>query len=237
MKQNEVLERFGVLVKQEPMSCMESGLIMPNTCVLEAVMPFAGYYSEVAQPTTPYYLYLVLEGTHSLESITRATTHIARKQDSPLDAVTGTISVAGLSCQVIRIRNLPDYNHIVNLQQKYMNEGIAMKKKIRKIDHDEAVIRLRKFFYLTVAGEDMYMDASQAHHGYFVIPSSMSWEAFSQLTKEVKYHTELLFFDAATAFIYEKGGITDLVRIYKENLSNDQLAAIRKRYLMLLKKN
>jgi hypothetical protein len=100
---------------------------------------------------------------------------------------------------------------------------------------EKALISLSKLFWLEPVGDLMFMDSSQAHHGYFILPRYVSWVEFKKLSKEAKYDTSILFFDAATAFVYENGGITDLVRVYKENLTIENLAAIRNRYLNLLK--
>jgi hypothetical protein len=95
------------------------------------------------------------------------------------------------------------------------------------------MIRLEKFFYLEKTEEDIYIDKMQLHHGYFVIPEAISWKKFVALTNEVRYDTDLIFFDAAQAFIFEQNNIIDLVRIYRENLTLEKLKAIRDRYLKL----
>ncbi|MBK6967299.1 MAG: hypothetical protein IPH20_26255 [Bacteroidales bacterium] len=235
MEANIVYEKFGGLLKEEPLSCVDHSILLPNTCVLESVTPFLGYYNEAPGSIKPLYLYLVLEGDCSFEKTMRASHKIKRTFKHPFDAVAGTVSLFGQQNQVIRVRNLDDFSHVGLLQKAFLDEGIVFKKKIRKIDNENALISLTKFFYLEPVGELMYFDKSQPHHGYFIIPRYVSWEDFKDLTKEVKYDTDLLFFDSAKAFFCENHSITEIVRIYRENLTVDKLKAIRDRYLKLMK--
>ncbi|PKP52676.1 MAG: hypothetical protein CVT92_08075 [Bacteroidetes bacterium HGW-Bacteroidetes-1] len=79
----------------------------------------------------------------------------------------------------------------------------------------------------------MYVDRQQPHHGYFVFPKSIEWNDFLALTKEVNYETELRYFDAAQAYIFENNKVIDLIRIYKEDITLAKLEAIQSRYLKL----
>ncbi|MHC1776887.1 MAG: hypothetical protein AB9834_15900 [Lentimicrobium sp.] len=235
MEANIVYEKFGGLLKEEPVSCLDHSILLPDTCVLEAVSPFLGYYNEVPGSVKPLYLYMVLDGHCTFEKTMRATHNIKRYFKHSFDAVAGTVSLFGQQNPVIRIRNLDEFSHIGLLQKAFLDEGLVFKKKIRKIVSENALISLTKFFYLEPAGELMYFDKSQPHHGYFIIPRYVAWEDFKELTKEVKYETSLLYFDAATAYFCENKGITEIVRIYRENLTVEKLKAIRDRYLKLMK--
>jgi hypothetical protein len=235
METNIIYEKFGGLLKEEPLSCLDDNMLLPNTCVLESVSPFHGYYNEVPGSVKPLYLYLMLEGSFTFEKILRATLNIKRHFKHPFDAVIGFVTLFGQQNQAIRIRDLEEFSHIGLLQKAFIDEGIEFKRKIRKIENEPALINLTKFFYLEPIGELMFFDKSQPHHGYFIIPGHIEWEEFKEMTREVKYDTSLLFFDAATAFFYENKRITEIVRIYRENLTVDKLMAIRERYLKLMK--
>lgn len=235
MEKSAIIERFGGLIKEEPLTCLNDESLMPNACVLEAVAPFKGYYAEVTESVKPSYFYLMLEGQYSIEHITRATLNIRKSFKHEFDAVAGYISFFDHYHRAIRLRNLEDFSHIGLLQKLYKSEGIIFHKKVKMFKDEKALISISKLFWLEPVGELMFMDSSQAHHGYFILPRYVSWVEFKKLSKEAKYDTSILFFDAATAFIYENGGITDLVRVYKENLTIENLSAIRNRYLDLLK--
>lgn len=233
METNTIV-RFGGLLKEEPLTCIESEILLKDTCVLESVSPFIGYYKVMSGPTKPLYLYLMLAGHHYFEEIQRAIINCKSKAGFGFDAAYSEITIPGNPpCESIRIRNLAEYNQIAGLQHLFHSENILFKKKTHKIENMPGLIRLEKFFYLEKTEEDIYSDRSESHHGYFVIPGTISWEKFVSLTNEVKFDTDLLFFDAAQAFIFEQDRIIDLVRIYRENLTIEKLKAIRNRYMKL----
>lgn len=234
MPLNNIIERFGGLIKEEPLTCLKDNILMPNTCVLESVSPFFGYYSHEPKARQPQYLYCVLNGSFSFETITRATQSIRKSFKQPFDAVTGQITLYGLSNQVLRIRNLRQYSHISTIQQLYIEEGITFKKKYRKFENDMAMISLRKFMYLEPIGNDVFIDRVQGHHAYFIVPRQIDWEQFKKLTDQVKYDPNYFYFDGAIAFIYENAEIKDMIRIYRENFSIEEIHAIRNKYLNLL---
>ena len=107
-------------------------------------------------------------------------------------------------------------------------------KKIKKVEGETGIIRLEKSFFLEPIGDMMYLDVFEPHHGYFIIPSHYSWSKFKEITMEVQFDINLLYFDAANAFFYENHGIIDMVRIYKEDLTRDKLFAIRNGYYQVI---
>lgn len=234
METNRLIERYGGVIKEEPLSCVDNDLILKNTCVIEAVSPYFGYYNEVKSNTQPKMVYFILDGYFSLEVLTRATAKVQKKVHFPIDAVTGTITIHNQTCYVIRFLNLDNYSHIKMIQQYYVDEGLSFKKKPVAFTNEMGIIKLRCFFSLDPLGEGMYLDSVKTNIAYFEIPYNISWEDFKKLTTEVKYDTELLYFDASRAYIYEHCNIIDMVKVYRENLSPDRLLAIRNRYLKLL---
>lgn len=234
METGMVYEKFGGLLKEETLTCIDNSVLLPDTCVLESVNPFSGYYNEVPGADKPLYLYLVLEGNCSFEKTLRATAGIKKHFRFPFDAAPGSITLPGGNHQVIRIRNLQEFGHIAMLQKAFLDEGMQFIRKTRKVEKVEALIHLTKFFYLEPIGEMMFLDRSQAHHGYFIIPRFVDWNDFKDLTREVKFDAGLQIFDAATACYFENHTIFEMVRIYRENLNLEMLAAIRQRYLRLM---
>ncbi len=85
-----------------------------------------------------------------------------------------------------------------------------------------------------VAMEGLYMDADDPTKAYFEMPHHLSWDDFKSLTTQAKYETSILYFDAAQASIVKEGRIIDLVRVFRERITEDQLQAIAERYYKLL---
>jgi hypothetical protein len=235
MEKNAILERFGGITKEEPLSTvMKNEVLASDTCLLESTAPFYAYYSEVPSAVKPSYLYLVLEGYYSFEWILQATLNIRKKCQEIFDASGGNITIFNNVWQVIRIRELSSFSALKTLQNLYRNEGIEFKKQMGVFSKEMGVIRLRKFYYLNPIGNGMYLDTLRKDMGYFEIPVYLNWNQFKLLTQEVKYETSLLFFDAGKAYILENGAMTYLVRVFRENLTIDRLKAIQARYLRLI---
>lgn len=231
------IERFGGLLKAEPLSTIEDDILLEDTCVLESVSPFFGYYEEKGVGSVPRYLYLMLDDHHSVEEILRCVNEIIKIAGFKFDAVQAEITVPGFPpVSAIRVRDLANYNQIATLQEYFIKFGLHFKKKSRNLVKSMSLIRLEKFFFLEELGEGMYFDLQQDHHGYFELPKKIEWKAFCELTKEVKFDTDLLYFDACTAYFFMENRIVDLVRIYKEHLDKASLAAVRDRYLKLFSK-
>lgn len=229
-----VIERFGSLEKEELLQCVDSELLVHNSCMLESMSPFSGYYDRFTHSDKPLYFYLVLEGSYSLEKIWRIILKVRKLFPHNFDAVPGTLEIFDNKVQIIRIRNLKEFNHVVTLQRLFAEQGFIYHKRMKKIDGEIGIIRLDKFFFLEPIGDLMYMDVFQPHHGYFIIPNHYSWTNFKKLTDEVNLDTSLIYFDAANAFFYENHGIIDMIRIYRENLDKEKLFAIRNRYFNVI---
>lgn len=235
MKENvPFIERFGGLKKDDTVTCLLDPAFMPNACLLEAVAPFSGYYNEVPGANKPLYFFIVLDDFYPHEEIIRATQVVKKGLGYPIDAASGLISIFDQCCHIIRIRDLRHYNDIAKIQQLYAENGLKFKKQFKKVEAEKAIVNLQKFFYLEPIEDGLFFDHIQPHHGYFPIPHSMDFDALCALTREVKFDTSLLLFDAALAWYFQDGNINEMIRIYRENLTPEKLSAIRDRYLKLL---
>lgn len=234
MSKIEYTEKYGGLTKEEPLTCVNNEILLKNTCVLESVSPYFGYYNEVPQANKPHFIYLLIEGNIFLEQLVRANQTIQGEINFTLDSVPGSISFKTQTSQAIRIFNLKNYSQIAKLQELYIEKGITLRAKSRSITNEMALIKLRRFFKLVEVSVGLYTEYNQPNLGYFEISKSIPWEEFKLLTAKVKYNTSLLYFDAAQAFIFNDGRIVELVRIYRENLTPDKLTSIREQYLKLL---
>lgn len=229
-----VIERFGSLEKEESLRCMDNESLIRNACLLESTAPFSGYYDRFTHADKPLYFYLVLDGHYSLEKIWRVILKVRKLFPHNFDAVPGTLEIFDDKVQIIRIRNLEEFDHIITLQRLFAEQGFVYHKRMKKVNGDVGIIRLDKFFFLEPIGDLMYMDVFQPHHGYFIIPNHFSWTNFKKLSNEVMLDTNLLYFDAANAYFYENHGIIDMIRIYRENLDKEKLFAIRNRYFQVI---
>ncbi|MBW6491937.1 MAG: hypothetical protein K0B15_12165 [Lentimicrobium sp.] len=237
MEKSAIIEKFGGLVKTESLTCLEDSSLMHNACLLEARKPFSGYYNDVPGAKRPLYLYLVLEHSidYTAETIIRATEKVKSEASFTFDAAFGSVHFFDRTCPIIRVRDLGSYGNIRELQELYKAAGLEYRKKVKSFTDEEGLITLNKLFYLSELGDGMWIDRSQPHHAYFLIPRHLDFETFNKITTEVKYDTSLLYFDAAYAWYFEGKGIQNMIRIYREDLTIEKITAIRDRYLSIIK--
>ncbi|MFW5706437.1 MAG: hypothetical protein ACOC12_00830 [Bacteroidota bacterium] len=226
----KVIEKYGWLTKEEPLSTITDDNLDLQINILESNAPFFGYYADQLREDKPEYLYWVLDQYYSQEQIFRVLQTIRASCYTHLDAAPGTIAVGNEHLRVIRMHNLKRYNQIHAVQEMFEQLGIRLKKNGRRIKNQMGIISLNKFFRFVPTDAGLYLEEANLHRAYFTIPTYVTWEDFKAITLEVKYDTNLLFFDAARAAFMENGMINELVRVYRENLTLDQLKAIRDRY-------
>ncbi len=230
-----IIERFGALNKEEKLTTTDPGLLENRYQVYESRAPFFNYYEDSPGFKLGTHVYLELDGYHSFETILRATHNVRKSFQLEFFATIGYITYQGSNYQVIRLLGMNSYQHIDELQGLYENQGVRFKKSHTKLIDQMVIIRLEKFFHLTTFEDGIYFfDEIQPQIGYFVVPEYISWDRFKKLTKEVKFETSLLFFDAASAYFYQDRQIVNLVRIFKSQNSIEKLVPIRERYLKIL---
>jgi len=223
------------LIKEEPLSTLESDLTEGNTCVLESTSPFFGYYQDAPMGNPDPYIYCVLDREHAFLEVIRATMRMNEKRRNPVDIASGRLFLLDKTCPVIRVKHIQQFNQVPLVQQTLMQEGISFKKRQRTIREKMGVLQLSKMLYLLPAGADgLYMDADDPTKAYFELPHYISWDDFKSLTTQAKYDTSILYFDAAQATIVKDGKILELCRVFRERITEEQLQAISERYYKIL---
>ncbi|MCT4614721.1 MAG: hypothetical protein N4A49_07595 [Marinifilaceae bacterium] len=235
---NTDIIRLGQLTKEETLEQISTKLV-DNTVVLEATKPFPGYfeyYENFKNLNIPHYLYFVLSKEYSLEAFTRANQVVGQNFDFEYHAACGFIYHRDKAIPVIRVRRLESYNLIKPLQELFIDEGIELEVSVSFPKMFSSLIVVNKFFSLEKLEDDFYLDAVEANHGYFTIPSKLNWKEFENLTRMVKYNMEVFHFDVSLGFMYTDNYIVDLIRVYTEDIDLDILQKIKSVYIHLMKK-
>jgi len=223
------------LIKEEPLSTLEADMTEGNTCVLESTSPFFGYYQDAPMGKPDPYIYCVLDREHSFLDVIRATKRINEKRRNPVDVASGRLFLQDRTCSVLRIKHIQHFNQVPLVQQALMQEGVSFKKRQRTIREQMGIIHLSKMLYLLPSGADgLYMDADDPTKAYFEMPVHLSWQDFKSLTTQARYDTSILYFDAAQAAMVKNGDVVDLVRVFRERITLEQLQAIADRFYKLL---
>ncbi len=212
------IERYGKIIKEENLWSVND-IGVPNTCILESMDPYFGYYAHVPDESKPKFIYFITKTKYPLEDILRAYQRI-RMTFPDIDIAASQINLNGEKLSGIRIRNLEDYAKVGILQEKFLYEGIKFFTKQRNVENVPSIITTNKFFKLQdYCEKGIFMDMIQTNNGYFVIPVNMDWQNFKKLILYIKNNNADYYFDAAMGFFYDFSVITDIVRIYTKNNS------------------
>ena len=79
--------------------------------------------------------------------------------------------------------------------------------------------------------DKIYQSPNNKDRYYFEIPRYVNWNDFREMTFDIKNNVSVTNYDIAKGIIYEKDGITDILRIIKPNITVDMVRQIREKYL------
>lgn len=234
MEHNQKIEVFGNLSKIEIVKPIEE-IIVPGSLVFESLNPFPGYYHETPGNRLPIYLYLVLDQPYPLERILRATQNIEGEHGWNFDAGKGYMELVSHELHVIRLRHLPNYGIVQELQEAYEEQGIKFLRKSKKPGQETVRVKIVKFLSLERIAEGIYLDLKEKNHAYIEIPKYIDRDTFSQISKEVRYNWEGHEFDAAIGSFFHTSKLHEFVRIYSNQLSVKYLEKIKEMYIHRIK--
>jgi len=224
-----IIECYGCITKVESLWCLEEFAIS-NSCLLESSGVFPGYYDRFTRHEKPYFVYIMSRNKLSLEEVTRMTSTVRKNISQSFNAAYCEITIHQQSCGGIRIAGVDDYAKIREIQTAYKDAGLELKKKVKNINNEKAVIKVRKFFQLEVLSEHILLDKTQQGIGYFKTESDVPWEVFEKNIKTLRNNWDDNSFDAAKSFIYQNSEITDLVRIFSGEITLEYMEKLRLTY-------
>lgn len=233
MKTNKTIHTCGSITKLESLVPVNYH-ILQNTYVVESKDPYPGYYGIIPKQTKPNSLFLITNRLYRLEEVLRL---LNKMDDFDKKAITVASAILDFKYQVyhaIRIKHFPDFESIYKLQSLFLNAGIGFSKE-RHIS-SPAEIKVFKCFELKKIEETLYVDNIEKHHGYFEIPSEISFNEFSDIIHDLKNNIDSQTFDAAIGNLLIDSNIIDIVRIFSEQLSPLLLKTIREKFMQLLLK-
>ena len=217
---------WGSISKQEVLKTLESNII-PNSMVLESMEPFPGYHGKnIPTDAVPGSVFLITLKQYTDEEILRLREKINESFKTPFNATPALITLYNEQYPSIRIWNLEGYDYIVELQEKFKNEGVEFRKK--KNIKDVALIQIKKTFRLVRDIDGIYYDNTNEKMYYIEIPQ-ISWNLFEKITKNIKNNVDNNNFDAALGMFY-MDKIVDVVRIFGKEIDKEQLKILKNKY-------
>lgn len=224
------LTTTGYVLKEEKVSALK-GHIVKNTFVINVNHPFPGYYGQaMVEQSVPRSIIFVTKKEHSWESILRAKKRINAYLGTNIDITKVKISMWNKKYPGIRAKNFSDFAGIEPIQKALIEEGFGMMKFRRMGDNEEALINLKKFFYLEQKEDGIFLDKARDEMGYVLLDKQINWEVFRRITEIVKNNISDSSFDIAKGAFYMDNNIVDMVRIYKPNITIDLLREIQEQY-------
>ena len=227
MKTDNLIEICGYILKEESLVPVDYN-ILKNTCVAEANCPYSGYYGMVPRQINPNSLFLFTTHYYSLEEVLRFTQNIDSCYMEKVNVATASLDFAHHKYAAIRVKYIPDYEHIHLLQSCYIKEGVEFAKKAHISDF--ALVRVNKCFVLEEIEEDIYIDKKEDYKGYITIPKQISNSEFSDILINIRNNTDCKLFDAVMGAMIINSRAIDIIRIYSENLNIQLLKCIKERF-------
>lgn len=228
MAKEVIIETFGSITKVEQLNTLESN-IQENTFVLEASKPFPGYHGEnLPSEPIPHHIFLVTKKEYLEENVLRISQKIRQYFKPGFAARQGLLHIFNSKLSCIRIKDLPSFQFIPELQSCYQAEGIEFMRKRRY--NQEGLIKINKYFELKEIEDGIYKDLVDLQMFYLELPVQLSWKLFEQITLTIKNNIDNRNFDAALGVLY-RNDLTDVVRIYEKECSLDTLKLLRDKYL------
>ncbi|MCA1760408.1 MAG: hypothetical protein LC658_11625 [Bacteroidales bacterium] len=201
--------------------------IADHTCVAEANKPYSDYYKTAPFnfTTKPNSLFLFTVPFYSLEEVLRFAQYVDLNCLQNLNIASSVLDFGANQYPAIRIKNFSDYRMLLKLQQCFIVQGVEFAAEIHM--GDRALIRTNKIFSLDEIAGNIYLDHLQNKTGYVALTKLISNELYNKVIFEIRNNTNCPMFDAARGAILFRTKITDIVRIYSEDLDIELLKRIQ----------
>ncbi len=226
----EVRELIGKITLQENVSPIERNKVN-GTFVIHIPNPLASYYSRFTEVNRPNSIVFVTKNPVSFEKILRATKIINKEDNLDIDGAKCEVTIGRNKYSGIRVSGIDRYTNIDKVQIAYQKGGFEFHKNIKLGKGTDAMIRVNKFFDMLDVEDKIYQSPNNKDRYYFEIPKYVNWNDFREMTFDIKNNISVTNYDIAKGIIYEKKGITDILRVIKPNITVDMVRQIREKYL------
>ena len=220
----------GSITKKEKLIEINTKLF--NTTVLEVQEPFPGYYHDIPVTKSINSVFLLVQNSFYPESILRATNLVKASIGVRFDAAYSRLSFGTNKDTHIAIRlvDLEKYDDIKTIQQAYSDAGIEFESELKIDNKKPAIININRVFSLSEISDGIFSKDSMQEMKYVPINKGGDWNWFEDVTIKVKNNFHRSNFDVAHAVIFEKGGLKEMVRIFDDKISIDELLELQKLY-------
>ncbi len=227
---NQSLSITGYITKEEKVSGLK-GHRMRNTFVLDVNHPFPGYFGQdMFEQSVAGSIIFLTKKQHSWEQILRAKKRINAYLDIDVDITKVKVTMWNKNFHGIRANNFQGLEYVETYQKALVEEGFAMARSRSMNEEEEALINLKKFFFLDKVADGVFRDVIKKDMSYVLLDKYVNWEVFRQVTTSVKQNISDSSFDVAKGAFYLDNSIVDMIRIFKPGISLELLTEINEMY-------
>lgn len=234
MDSPKTIESLGFIMKKETLSLLESEFKY-NELILEDLDPYPGFYDHFHIPLNedekkPRSIFAITKDLpfERMNEFIRITAAIRSKTDIHFDAVIGRLTLQNSLVNCIRIY-MDDYNRLPQLMELYKQFGTEF-LPTRSIKPYSSVIHLWKFMILEEIVPTIYRDTELKDTYYFKVPAYVNWQKFETISTSIRNNNNHKVYDAAQAGYYSSEGIIEMVRIYDQKATLDNLIYLKEKY-------
>lgn len=232
MKTDKTITFYGSISKTESLQTIQSN-ILENTWVAEANLPYSHYYGRTPQKIKPNSLFLFTRYYYPLEEILRFSQNMSGCISNGLNLASAILNFNEQQFFAIRVKNFPDYSHLNQLQECFMQQGVQWMNKINFMNETE--VKITKCFELEEANDKIYLDKIEKNKGYIFLENTMNRAHFDDTIKQIKNNSNRIFFDAVPGTFIIKTKTVDVVRIFSEQLKVELLQNLKVEFNKFLK--
>ena len=220
----------GSVTKKEKV--IEINTKISGTTVFEVEEPFPGYYHDVPVTKSINSIFLLVKGMYYPETILRATNLVKSKYSIDFEAAYSRLSFGSNkdTYVTIRLSGLHKYDDIVVLQKAYSDVGIKFEKNIEVDISNPVIINVNKVLSIHETIDGVFYDEGVSNKNYITIDKGGDWEWFEDVTNKVKNNFRRRNFDVAHAVIFKPWGLQEMVRIFDDKITVEELLELQKLY-------
>jgi hypothetical protein len=206
-----------------------------NELILEDLDPYPGFYDHFHIPLSedekkPRSIFALIKemSFEQMDDFIRMTSTIKENFEPVFDAVMGRLNFQNSLATCVRIY-MEDYNALPQLIELYKQNGLQF-LPTRSVKPYNTMINLRKFMVLEQIVPTIYRDTELKDTYYFVVDKYVTWPKFEAISLNIRNNNNHKVYDAAQAGYYNKNGIVEMVRIYDQKATLDNLLYLKEKY-------
>ncbi len=234
MENPKMIESLGFVVKKETLTLLASEYKF-HELILEDLDPYPGFYDQFFIPVNekekkPRSIFAITKelSFEQMNDFIRMTRDIKKTFTFGFDAVPAKLTFQNEMVSAIRIY-MDDYSALPQLIEMYKARGMAFMLS-KTVKPYSSLIQIWKFMVLEEVVPNVYRDTELPDTYYFRVKNYVDWNKFESITHAIRNNNNHKVYDAAQAGYYSNEGIFELVRIYDQKATLDNLKFLKEKY-------